>query len=49
LKCWTEPLKETFSRQGAKGAKKKISLFSELGVLCVFAGVTSFPILQADI
>jgi hypothetical protein len=23
--------------------------FSELGVLCVFARVTSFPILQADI
>jgi hypothetical protein len=31
-----------------KERKEKISCFSELGVLCVFAGVTSFPILQAD-
>jgi hypothetical protein len=41
------PSQEIFSRQGAKGAKKKIfSCFSELGVLCVFARVISLlPIL----
>jgi hypothetical protein len=45
----TEPLQEIFSRQDAKAAKKKISsCLSELGALCVFAGVISFPILQAD-
>jgi hypothetical protein len=52
-----EPLQEIFSRQDAKGAKKKYFLVSELGVLCVpstlllrtcFAGVISFPILQAN-
>jgi hypothetical protein len=42
-----EPLQEIFSRQDAKGAKKKYFLVSELGVLCVFARVISFPILQA--
>src|SRR5262245_8197019 len=29
--------------------RKENPRFSELGVLCVFAGVTSFPILQANI
>jgi hypothetical protein len=33
-----------------QGRKEEIfSCFSELGALCVFAGVISFPILQADI
>jgi hypothetical protein len=32
MKCSTEPLQETFSRQGAKSAKKIIFQFSELGV-----------------
>jgi hypothetical protein len=33
-----------------QGRKEKISsCFSELGVLCVFAGVISFPILSGNI
>jgi hypothetical protein len=49
LKCFIEPLQEIVSRQDAKSAKKKYFLVSELGVLCVFARVISFPIPQANI
>jgi hypothetical protein len=46
----TQPKADQPSSWLSQGRKEKISsCFSELGALCVFAGVISFSILQADI